>query len=155
MKQTVFLIVNSQTGDCRLRKTLSAGPMEYVFQVNLEIPDNPVPVVTITIPVPAAPTVVTEIKSIPFGVPWAISEGLIEVKGLSPRGEVILDYTDKGLERLYQEASTLPLPLPGGKELELADLHQYAKKNWGLLFIYIEPEQWERLIGEKEQVEGE
>jgi len=135
MKQTIFLIVNSQSGECRLRKTPSAGPMEYVFQINLETPDNPVPVVTINIPVPPAPAVVTEIKSIPFGVPWAISEGLIEVKGLSPKGEVILDYTDKGLERLYQEA--------GG---ELADLHQYAQKNWGLPFIYIELERWDKLL---------
>ncbi|GAI66375.1 unnamed protein product, partial [marine sediment metagenome] len=45
MKQTVFLIVNAQSGDCRLRRTPSAGPTEYVFQVDLEIPDNPVPVV--------------------------------------------------------------------------------------------------------------
>ncbi|GAJ23496.1 unnamed protein product, partial [marine sediment metagenome] len=65
MKQTVFLIVNAQSGDCRLRRTPSAGPTEYVFQVDLEIPDNPVPVVTIKIPVPAAPAVVTEIKNIP------------------------------------------------------------------------------------------
>ncbi|MBA7606566.1 hypothetical protein ES703_13716 [subsurface metagenome] len=149
MKQTIFLIVNSQTGECRLRKTPSAGPIEYIFQVNLEIPDNPVPVVTITIPVPSAPAVVTEIKEIPFGVPWAIYEGLIEVKGLSPRGEVTLDYTDNGLERLYQEA--------GGKErgLELYHLHEYAKKNWGLPVIYIEPDRWDKLVGEKEQVEGE
>lgn len=69
MKQTVFLIVNSQTGECRLRKAPSAGPLEYVFKVDLEIPDNPVPVVTIKIPVPSAPAVVTEIKNIPFGVP--------------------------------------------------------------------------------------
>jgi len=143
MKQTIFLIVNSQNGECRLRKSPSAGPMEYVFQVNLETPDTPIPVVTINIPVPQAPAVVTEIKNIPFGVPWAISEGLIEVKGLSPKGETIFDYTDKGLERLYQEA--------GGEERELEpyDLTQYAKKNWGLPFIYIEPERWGKLKGDK------
>jgi len=143
MKQTVFLIVNSQTGECRLRKTPSAGPVEYVFQVNLEIPDNPVPVVTITIPVPAAPAVVTEVKEIPFGIPWAISEGLVRVTGLTDKGEVVLDYTDEGLARLYKEA--------GGeeRELEIWDLHQYAKKRWGLPFINIEPERWDRLKGEK------
>ncbi|GAI06252.1 unnamed protein product [marine sediment metagenome] len=147
MKQTIFLIVNSQSGECRLRKTPSAGPMEYVFQVNLETPDTPIPVVTINIPVPLAPAVVTEVKEIPFGVPWAISEGLIEAKGLSPRGEIILDYTNKGLQRLYQEA--------GGEErgLELYHLHEYAKKNWGLPFIYIEPDRWDKLLGKKE-VEG-
>ncbi|MBA7616097.1 hypothetical protein ES703_23388 [subsurface metagenome] len=143
MKQTIFLIVNAQ-GDCRVRKTPSAGPMEYVLQINLEVPDNPLPVVTITIPVPAAPAVVTKVESIPFGVPWAISEGLIEVKGLSPKGEVILDYTDSGLERLYKEA--------GGRERELQpyDLMQYAQKKWGLPFIYIEAERWDKLVGEKE-----
>ena len=43
VKQTVFLIVNSQTGECRLRKTPSAGPIAYVFQVNLESPGVSVP----------------------------------------------------------------------------------------------------------------
>jgi len=143
MKQTIFLIVNHQ-GDCRVRKTPSAGPTEYVFQVDLEIPDNPLPVVTITIPVPAAPAVVTRVESIPFGTPWAISEELIEVKGLSPKGEVILAYTDKGLERLYKEA--------GGEERKLdpGDVHNYAQKNWGLPFIYIEPARWDKLVGEEE-----
>ena len=146
MKRTVFLIVNSQTGEGRIRKSPSAGPMEYVFQVDLEIPDNPVPVVTITIPVPAAPAVVTEIKKIPFGVPWAISEGLVEVKGLSPEGAVILDYTDEGLARLYKEA--------GGeeRELELYDLIEYAKKRWGVPFIYIEADRWEKLKALGEEV---
>ena len=148
MKQTVFLIVNSQTGDCRLRKTPSAGPIEYVFQVDLEIPNNPVPVVTIKIPVPAAPAVVTEIKNIPFGVPWAISEGIVKVTGISDKGVVLLDYTDEGLARLYKEA--------GGEERELEpwDLHQYAHKKWGLSFIYVEPDRWEKLLGKKD-VEGD
>ncbi|GAI76144.1 unnamed protein product [marine sediment metagenome] len=148
MKQTVFLIVNAQSGDCRLRRTPSAGPTEYVFQVDLEIPDNPVPVVTIKIPVPAAPAVVTEIKNIPFGVPWAISEGIVRVTGLSDKGAVILDYTDEGLARLYKEA--------GGEEGELEpwDLHQYAKKNWGLPLVYLERDRFEKLLGKKE-AEGE
>ncbi|GAI60011.1 unnamed protein product, partial [marine sediment metagenome] len=122
----------------------SAGPMEYVFQVNLETPDNPVPVVTINIPVPPAPAVVTEIKNIPFGVPWAISEGIVRVMGLDDKGAVILDFTDEGLARLYKEA--------GGEEQELSsyDLMQYAKKNWGLLLIYIEPERWDKLKGDKD-----
>ncbi|GAH98785.1 unnamed protein product, partial [marine sediment metagenome] len=130
MKQTVFLIVNAQRGDCRLRRTPSAGPTEYVFQVDLEIPDNPVPVVTIKIPVPSAPAVVTEVKEIPFGVPWAISEGIVRVTGLEDKGAVILDYTDEGLARLYREA--------GGEErgLEPFDLNQYAHKKWGLPYIY-------------------
>jgi len=146
MKQTIFLIVNSQ-GDCRVRKSPSAGPLEYVFQIDLETPDNPVPVVTITIPVPTAPAVVTKVENIPFGVPWAISEGLIEVKGLSPKGEVILDYTDKGLEQLYKEA--------GGEEQELKpyDLIQYAQKNWGLSYIYIEPDRWDKLVGKGDKGE--
>ena len=144
MKHTVFLIVNSQTGECRLRKSPSASPVEYVFQVNLELPNNPVPVVTITIPVPAAPAVVTEIKNIPFGVPWAISEGIVRVTGLSEKGEVILDYTDEGLARLYKEA--------GGeeRELELYHLHEYARKRWGLPIIYIERERWDKLLGPSE-----
>ena len=143
MKQTVYLIVNSQNGECRLRKTPAAGPMEYVFKVNLEIPDNPIPVVTITIPVPAAPAVVTEVKEIPFGVPWAISEGIVRVTGLDEKGTVILDYTDEGLARLYKEA--------GGeeRELELWDLHDYARKRWGLPIITIESDRWERLKGGK------
>ncbi len=148
MKQTVFLIVNAQSGDCRLRRTPSAGPTEYVFQVDLEIPDNPVPVVTIKIPVPAAPAVVTEIKNIPFGVPWAISEGIVRVTGLEDKGAVILDYTDEGLARLYREA--------GGEERELEpwDLHQYAKKKWGLPSIYIERDRFDKLLGKK-KAEGE
>lgn len=139
MKQTVYLIVNSQTGECRVRKTPSAGPIEYVFQVNLEIPDNPMPAVTIKIPVPATPAIVTEIKEIPFGVPWAISEGIIKVTGLNAQGTVILDYTDEGLTRLYREA--------GGEERELGpwDLQQHAQKKWGVPVIYIEPERWEKL----------
>ncbi|MBA7476960.1 hypothetical protein ES707_12356 [subsurface metagenome] len=149
MKQTVFLIVNSQTGECRVRKSPSASPLEYVFRIDLEIPDNPLPAVTIKIPVPSAPAVVTEVKEIPFGVPWAISEGIVRVTGLNEKGAVILDYTDEGLARLYREA--------GGEERELDpwDLHQYAQKKWGLPFIYIEPDRWDKLVGEKEQVESE
>ena len=148
MKQTVFLIVNSQTGDCRIRKAPSASPLEYVFQIDLEIPDNPVPAVTIKIPVPLAPVVVTEVKEIPFGVPWAISEGIVRATGLSDKGAVILDYTEEGLARLHREA--------GGEERELDpwDLQHYAEKNWGLPFIYVEPDRWDKLLGKKE-AEGE
>ena len=148
MKQTVFLIVNSQTGDCRVRKGPSASPLEYVFRIDLEIPDNPMPAVTIKIPVPSAPAVVTEVKEVPFGIPWAISEGIVKVMGLNDKGTVILDYTDEGLARLYREA--------GGeeRELDLWDLHQYAQKKWGLSVIYIEPDRWDKLVG-KEEVEGE
>jgi len=149
MKQTVFLIVNSQNGECRLRKTLSASPVEYVFRIDVEIPDNPIPVMTIKIPIPAAPAVVTEVQQIPFGVPWAISEGIVRVTGLSEKGAVILDYTDEGLARLYREA--------GGeqRELEPWDLQQYAKKKWGLPPIYVEADRWERLAGKEEEVTGE
>ena len=148
VKRTVFLIVNGQTGDCRIRKAPSASPLEYVFRIDLEIPDNPLPAVTIKIPVPSAPAVVTEVKEIPFGVPWAISEGIVRVTGLEEKGAVILDYTDEGLARLYREA--------GGEEGELEpwDLHQYAHKKWGLPFIYLEPARWEKLLGRKEE-EGE
>ena len=148
MKRTVFLIVNGQTGECRIRKAPSASPLEYVFRIALEIPDNPLPAVTIKIPVPAAPAVVTEVKEIPFGVPWAISEGIVRVTGLSDKGAVILDYTDEGLARLYKEA--------GGEErgLEYWDLQQYAQKKWGLPFIYLEADRFDKLLGKKE-AEGE
>jgi len=148
VKRTVFLIVNGQTGECRIRKNPSASPLEYVFRIDLEIPDNPLPAVTIKIPVPSAPAVVTEVKEIPFGVPWAISEGIVRVTGLDDKGAVILDYTDEGLARLYKEA--------GGEERELEpwDLHQYVHKKWGLPFIYLEPDRWDKLLGEKD-VEGE
>jgi len=148
MKQTVFLIVNSQNGECRLRKSPSASPLEYVFQIDLEIPDNPVPVVTIKIPVPSAPAVVTEIKDIPFGVPWAISEGIVSVSGIDDKGVVILDYTDAGLERIYKEV--------GGDEraIDPWDFNNYAKKRYGIPLIYIEPDRWDRLLG-KEETESE
>ena len=136
MKRTVFLIVNSQNGECKVRKNPSASPLEYVFRIDLELPDNPVPMVTIKIPVPVSPAVVTEVKEIPFGVPWAISEGIVRVNGLDDKGTVILEYTDEGLARLYREA--------GG--LEPWDLQQYAQKKWGLSFIYIESERWDKLI---------
>jgi len=142
---TVFLIVNSQTGDCRLRKTPSASPWEYVFQVNLEIPDTPIPTVTITIPVPATPAVVTEVKNIPFGIPWAIAEGIIETKGLDPEeGKVILAYTDEGLKRLYKESG----------EEQPYEAAYYGKQNWGVPILYIESDRWDKLLGKKD-VEGE
>lgn len=146
MKQTVFLIVNSQSGECRLRKTPSAGPIEYVFRIDLEIPDNPAPVVTITIPVPAAPAVVTEVEQIPFGVPWAISEGIVRVTGLDEKGAVILDYTDEGLARFHEEVG-------GGDKQELRpyDILEYAHKKYGLPFVYIEPGRWNKLVGEEEE----
>ncbi len=148
MKQTIYLMVNSQTGECKIRKTRVANALEYVFRIDLETPNIPLPVVTIKIPVPAAPAVVTEIKEIPFGVPWAISEGIIRVTGLDEKGTVILDYTDEGLARLYKEA--------GGdqRELELRHLPQYARKKWGLPFIAIEPNRWDRLIGKEEVSAG-
>ena len=149
MKQTVYLIVNSQTGDCKIRKSPGANALEYVFRVELEIPNNPLPAVTIKIPVPASPAVVTEVKEIPFGVPWAISEGIVRVTGLDEKGAVILDYTDEGLARLYREA--------GGEKYELEpwDLQKYAQKKWGLPFIYMERDRWDKLTGKEEEVEGE
>ena len=147
MKKTVFLIVNAQTGDCRIRKSPSAGPIEYVFEIHLEVPDNPVPVVTIKIPIPAAPAVLTEIKEIAFGVPWAISEGIVRVTGLDEKGTVILDYTDEGLERLCEEV--------GGDKQELRpyDILEYAHKKYGLPFVYLEPARWDKLVGEEEEQE--
>ncbi|MBA7691102.1 hypothetical protein ES703_99641 [subsurface metagenome] len=68
----------------------------------------------------------------------------MRVTGLDEKGAVILDYTDEGLSRLHREA--------GGEERELEpwDLHQYAHKNWGLSFIYVEPDRWDKLLGKKE-----
>lgn len=137
MKETVYLVVNAQTGESRVRKTPTAGPNDYVFRINLEIPDTRVPVVTIKIPVPAAPAVVTEIQNIPFGVPWAISEGIVKVMGLSDEGAVILSYTDEGLARLFQEANA--------KGKERWEIYEYARKRWGLPTIYIEEERLEKL----------
>lgn len=119
--------------------------MDYTFQINLEIPDNPIPVVTVIIPIPPAPAVVTEIRNIPFGVPWAISEGIVKVMGLGDQGTVILDYTDEGLVRLYKES--------GGEEqdLEMWEVHEYARKRWGLPIIPIEQERWEELKASKEE----
>lgn len=148
MKQTVYLMVNSQTGECKIRKSPVANALEYVFCIHLETPNIPLPVVTIKIPVPAAPAIVTEIKEIPFGAPWAISEGIVRVTGLDEKGAVILDYTDEGLARLYREA--------GGDQRELKpyDCCQYARKKWGLPFVYIEPNRWDRLIGKEEVSAG-
>jgi hypothetical protein len=137
MKQTVFIVVNAQNGECRLRKTPSAAPFEYIFQLNLEIPSTPIPVVTITIPVPAAPAVVTEIKDIPFGVPWALSQGIVKVTGLDEKGVVLLDYTDEGLLRLVSEMTIFPK--------DCWALIDYAKKKYGIPLIYLEPERWQRL----------
>ena len=136
MKKTVFIIVNARNGECRMLKTPTAAPWEYIFQLDLEIPSSPIPLVTITIPVPAAPAVVTEIKDIPFGVPWAISQGIVKVTGLDERGVVILDYTDEGITRLYKEA---------GGAADFDDFITHAKKKYGIPFIFIERERWQRL----------
>jgi|GEM_PF-5258385 len=147
MKQTVFIIVNAQSGECRLRKTPAAAPFEYIFQLNLEIPSTPIPVVTITIPVPAAPAVVTEIKDIPFGVPWAISQGIVKVTGLDEKGVVILDFTDEGILRLVSEMATFPK--------DCWALIDYAKKKYGIPLIYLEPERWQRLTEKPEHAPEE
>jgi hypothetical protein len=141
MKQTVFIVVNAQNGECRMRKTPAAAPWEYIFRLDLEIPSTPIPVVTIKIPVPAAPAVVTEIKDIPFGVPWAISQGIVKVTGIDEKGVVLLDYTDEGLLRLLSE-----LALPPKDCWALID---YAKKKYGIPTIYLEPERWQRLTPEE------
>lgn len=141
MKKTVYLIVNSRTGDCRLRQTPAAGPMEYLFQLNLEMPDQPIPTVTINIPVPAAPAVITEVGNIPFGINWAIAEGLVTVNGLDNDGKVILDWTETGLERLYREAK-------GDKEtIELFDAYEYSRRTWGLsgYNLFIDRDRWETI----------
>ena len=147
MKQTVFIIVNAQSGELRLRKTPAAAPFEYIFQLNLEIPSTPIPVVTITIPVPAAPAVVTEIKDIPFGVPWAISQGIVKVTGLDEKGVVILDFTDEGILRLVSEMATFPK--------DCWALIDYAKKKYGIPLIYLEPERWQRLTEKPEHAPEE
>ena len=137
MKRTVFIIVNARNGECRMLKTPTAAPWEYIFQLNLEIPSIPIPVVTITIPVPAAPAVVTEIKDIPFGVPWAISQGIVKVTGIDEKGVVLLDYTDEGISRLLRELAVPPK--------DCWALIDYAKKKYGIPTIYLEPERWQRL----------
>lgn len=146
MKQTVFIIVNARNGECRMLKTPTAAPWEYIFQLNLEIPSTPIPVVTIKIPVPAAPAVVTEIKDIPFGVPWAISQGIVEVTGLDERGVVLLDYTDEGISRLLSELAVPPK--------DCWALIYYANKKYGIPTIYIEPERWQRLTEKPALEEG-
>jgi hypothetical protein len=147
MKQTVFIVVNARNGECRMRKTPAAAPWEYIFQLNLEIPSTPIPVVTITIPVPAAPAVVTEIKDIPFGVPWALSQGIVKVTGLDEKGVVLLDYTDEGISRLVSEMTIFPKDC-----LALID---YAKKKYGIPVIYLEPERWQRLTEKPALEEGQ
>ena len=146
MKRTVFIIVNARNGECRMLKTPTAAPWEYIFQLNLEIPSIPIPVVTITIPVPAAPAVVTEIKDIPFGVPWALSQGIVKVTGIDEKGVVLLDYTDEGLLRLLRELAVPPK--------DCWALTDYALKKHGIPLIYLEPERWQRLTEKPALEEG-
>jgi hypothetical protein len=146
MKQTVFIVVNAQNGECRMRKTPAAAPWEYIFQLDLEIPSTPIPLVTIKIPVPAAPAVVTEIMDIPFGVPWALSQGIVKVTGLDEKGVVLLDYTDEGISRLLSELAVPPK--------DCWALTDYARKKYGIPLIYLEPERWQRLTEKPTLEEG-
>lgn len=132
MKKTVYLIVNSQNGETKVRQHPSRGANDFNFKVLLEIPSNPLPVVEIKIPVPVAPAVVTEVTGVKYGIPWAVSEGLIIAKGLSNDGKVNFDFTDEGIKRLWEEA--------GKPTDDIYSMYQYARLNWGIDGIYFEGE---------------
>ncbi len=134
-----YLIIDSQNGTCRVRKTPTAGFGEYVIRLDIEIPKPAIPTFTINIPVPAAFPLNVETTAVKYGVPWALSEGIMETRSVSTDGKLQLDYTDEGLQRLYDEAK--PQLDDGGWWA----LNVYAQKNWGLPGIFVEAERWEKL----------
>ena len=138
----VFLIVNGRTGECRLRKTPAAGPMEFLFRLELDIPESKIPTVTIKIPVAAPPAVLTEVENIPFGIPWAISEGIVQVNGISNDGEVIWDYTNEGILRMLDEI---------GRKCDPWDFREHMWRAHGLPRIIVDIDRWERLVAQKHE----
>ncbi len=78
-----YLIIDSQNGTCRVRKTPTAGFGEYVIRLDIEIPKPAIPTFTINIPVPAAFPLNVETTAVKYGVPWALSEGIMETRSVS------------------------------------------------------------------------
>jgi len=148
MEKRIFLIVDTRTGECQLRrrKPSFCGFGETVIQLNLNIPEVPCPVVNITIPVPNTVSYVTEVKEFPFGINWALAEGILEIKGLDRDGRAILDYTDYGLERL-----ALAAKIDLAKIDKTEELTEYAHREWGLPFIFIRPERLESILSKREE----
>lgn len=139
MKIRKYLVIVSQNGKCRLLNNPKGGFGEYVIRLDIEIPKPEIPIFNINIPLPAASGVILEAKDIQYGVPWALAEGVMEIKSVSPDGELKLDYTEEGLKRLYDESK--PRPTEGWWGMS-----EYARKNWGLPDIYLEPSRWEPLF---------
>jgi len=141
MKLTQYLIINAQTGECRLRKSPAAGPMDYCFKLAIQTPDHPIPTIEIKIPVPNAPAILTEFKQIQFGIPWAVSEDIIKVNGIDNEGVVIWDYTDKGLAKLKTESG----------ETGIFEALEWARKNWGIPIIILSKEQADKHFPREEK----
>jgi hypothetical protein len=143
MKIQRYLIIDSQNGKCKLRQRPDAGFGEYTIRLKIDIPEPVIPSITIDIPLPETAAMRAEVKDIPYGVPWALAEGIMEIKSVSPDGKLQLDYTDAGLQRLYDKAK--PRPAEGWWAMA-----EYARKVWGLPDIYMEYERWGKLFPAEE-----
>ncbi len=140
MKIKSYLIINSQNGDIRLLKNPTAGFGEYCVKLEINIPEPSIPSYTLNIPLPAKQEIKAETSVMQYGIPWALSEGIMCIKSVSPKGELQLDYTDDGLKRIFESAKSR-------KDEGWWGMRAWAEKNWGLPSgIYIEPARWEPLF---------
>ena len=138
-----YLVIDSQNGNCRLRKSPSASFGEYVVRLDITIPKPEIPAYAIEIPLPPAQGVKVSASRKEYGIPWALSEGIMEVKSISTDGKLELDYTDAGLRRLYDEVKPRP-------EEGWYGMSEYARKVYGLPSIYVESSRWEPLFPARE-----
>ncbi|MDP2729151.1 MAG: hypothetical protein Q8O55_01555 [Dehalococcoidales bacterium] len=120
-----YLVIDSQTGKCRLLERLQGGFSEYIVKLEIEIPKPVIPSLVIKIPLPETSVLRVGAQNKPYGIPWALAEGIMEIESISPEGHLQLDYTDEGIRRLAE------LVKPSDTEGAYA-LTEYARRNWGL-----------------------
>jgi len=105
VKRTLYLIINSYSGEAKLRKSADPGWGELAIKLVVSFPEPPpIPQVVVELPAFDLPTpVVTQAAE--YGLHWALGAGLLTTASVNAKGEMEFDLTEKGLDVVTQGAS--------------------------------------------------
>ena len=140
MREIRYLVVNSQNGETKLRKSPTGGFGEYCVKLILEWDDTNMP--TLELKVPAPPMIVQGAEIKEYGIPWALAENILTIVSVSKKGQLEVDYTDDGLKHLYEACLTKWGAIEGNWWM----LQDFAEKHWGLPRMFIAASRWEKVL---------
>ena len=148
-KRTFYLIVNGQTGEIRVRKNLSAGFGEVVYQLVLDFAEPASSMPRIELKLPAIPSpVVTIIKGMEYGLHWAMAQGYVRLVSFDIEGKATFQLTEAGEDFFIGK-------LAAGLSPDLApfELACSIETHYGLPHFYFDTEQYDRIKVKLESAE--